>query len=55
MKITKITEGNITTYFYDGVKKRRHFKSPDDCVDKSGEALEKAVEIANKMLMNTEK
>ena len=31
MKITKITEGNITTYFYDGVMKRRHFKSPDGC------------------------
>jgi YD repeat-containing protein len=31
MKITKITEGNITTYFQDGVKKYRHFKSPDGC------------------------
>ncbi len=29
MKITKTTEDDITTYFYDGVKKYGHFKAPN--------------------------
>ncbi len=27
MKITKTTEGDTTTYFYDGVKKYEHYKT----------------------------
>ncbi len=26
MKITKTTDGDLTTYFYDGVKKYEHYK-----------------------------
>ncbi len=29
MKITKTTDGDLTTYFYDGVKKYEHYKDSD--------------------------
>ncbi len=29
MKITKTTEGDITTYFYNGVKRYKHYKAPN--------------------------